>query len=69
LIRAYLKARHETYQQRMENELAQRFATPKERLIGAFEIQGQSFTDPDFHQGSGKVVWDLGRWVSDTPGR
>lgn len=49
LIRAYLKARHEAYQQRMENELERRFATPKERLVGAFEIQGQSFTDPDFH--------------------
>jgi len=33
----------------MENELERRFATAKERLIGAFEIQGQSFTDPDFH--------------------
>jgi AcrR family transcriptional regulator len=49
LIRAYLKARHEAYQQRMEIELERRFATPKERLVGAFEIQGQSFTDPDFH--------------------
>jgi AcrR family transcriptional regulator len=49
LIRAYLKASHETYLQRMENELARRFATPRERLVGAFEIQGQSFTDPDFH--------------------
>jgi len=49
LIRAYLKARHEAYRQRMENELERRFATAKERLIGAFEIQGQSFTDPDFH--------------------
>ena len=47
LIRAYLKARHAAYQQRMENEL-ERFATPKERLVGAFEIQGQSFTDQDF---------------------
>jgi AcrR family transcriptional regulator len=48
LIRAYLKARHEAYQQRMENELKRRFATPRERLVGAFEIQGQSFTDPNF---------------------
>ena len=49
LIGAYLKARHEAYQQRMENELEQRFTTPRERLVGAFEIQGRSFTDPDFH--------------------
>lgn len=48
LIRAYLKARHEAYQRRMENELKRRFATPRERLVGAFEIPGQSFTDPDF---------------------
>jgi AcrR family transcriptional regulator len=48
LIRAYLKARHAAYQQRMETELDRRFATPKERLVGAFEVQGLSFTDPDF---------------------
>jgi AcrR family transcriptional regulator len=48
LIRAYLKARHAATQQRMENELERRFATPRERLVGVFEVQGLSFADPNF---------------------
>jgi AcrR family transcriptional regulator len=48
LVRAYLKARHAAFQQRMETELERRFATPRERLVGAFEVQGLSFTDPGF---------------------
>jgi AcrR family transcriptional regulator len=48
LIRAYLKARHAATQWRMTAELQRRFATPKERLVGVFEVQGLAFTDPDF---------------------
>lgn len=48
LIRAYLKARHAATQRRMTAELQRRFATPKERLVGVFEVQGLAFTDPDF---------------------
>jgi AcrR family transcriptional regulator len=48
LIRAYLKARHAAYQRHMETELERRFTTPRDRLVGAFEVQGLRFTDPDF---------------------
>ena len=48
LVRAYLQARHAATAERMERELQARYGTPKERLIGAFEIQGLSFTEPGF---------------------
>jgi AcrR family transcriptional regulator len=48
LVRAYLRARHARTQQRMERELAARYATPAERLVGVFEVQGLSFSDPAF---------------------
>jgi AcrR family transcriptional regulator len=48
LVRAYLRARHAATTERMARELEARYTTPKERLIGVFEVQGLSFTDPDF---------------------
>jgi AcrR family transcriptional regulator len=48
LIRAYLQARHAATADRMARELETRYATPKERLVGAFEVQGLSFTQPGF---------------------
>src|SRR5216683_7561390 len=48
LIRAYLQARHAATADRMAHELETRYATPKERLVGAFEVQGLSFTEPGF---------------------
>jgi AcrR family transcriptional regulator len=48
LVRAYLQARHAATAERMERELQTRYSTPKERLIGAFEVQGLSFTEPGF---------------------
>ncbi|HEX3788512.1 MAG TPA: TetR/AcrR family transcriptional regulator [Pseudonocardiaceae bacterium] len=47
LIRAYLKARHAATQERMMRGLV-RFDTPRDRLIGVFEVQSLSFTDPGF---------------------
>jgi hypothetical protein len=32
----------------MSRELEARYRTPKERLVGAFDVQGLSFTDPAF---------------------
>ncbi|MFI6724800.1 hypothetical protein [Streptomyces atratus] len=32
----------------MSHELEARYDTPKERLVGAFEVQGLSFTEPGF---------------------
>ncbi len=48
LVRAYLQARHAATAERMARELEARFDTPKERLTGAFEVQGLSFTEPGF---------------------
>ncbi|MEV7680334.1 TetR/AcrR family transcriptional regulator [Streptomyces sp. NPDC088341] len=48
LVRAYLQARHAATAERMERELQARYDTPKERLTGAFEVQGLSFTEPGF---------------------
>jgi AcrR family transcriptional regulator len=48
LVRAYLQARHAATRERMTRELAARYATPAERLVGVFEVQGLSFTDPAF---------------------
>jgi AcrR family transcriptional regulator len=48
LVRAYLQARHAATAERMARELEARFDTAKERLVGAFEVQGLSFTEPGF---------------------
>src|SRR5712664_3555630 len=48
LVRAYLVARHDRTRERMTRELAARYKTPRERLLGVFDVQGLSFTDPRF---------------------
>jgi AcrR family transcriptional regulator len=48
LVWAYLQARHAATAERMARELEARYDTPKERLVGAFEVQGLSFTEPGF---------------------
>jgi AcrR family transcriptional regulator len=48
LVRAYLQDRHDRTRDRMTRELAARFRTPRERLLGVFEVQGLSFTEPGF---------------------
>jgi AcrR family transcriptional regulator len=48
LVRAYLTARHDRGRERMTRELAARFHSPRERLLGVFEVQGLSFTEPGF---------------------
>ncbi|MFF1916810.1 TetR/AcrR family transcriptional regulator [Streptomyces sp. NPDC058239] len=48
LVRACLQARHAATAERMAHELEARYDTPKERLVGAFEVQGLSFTEPGF---------------------
>jgi AcrR family transcriptional regulator len=48
LVRAYLRARHAATQARMSRELEARYPTPKQRLVGVFEVQGLSFADPGF---------------------
>ena len=48
LIRAYLTARHEARQKRIWNGLA-RWSTPRERLLGVFDVLGDVFAQPGFH--------------------
>jgi AcrR family transcriptional regulator len=48
LIRAYLAARHALWRERLTLELATRYQTPRERLLGVFDVLGESFADPGF---------------------
>ena len=48
LVRAYLQARHDATRERMSRELAARYPSARQRLLGVFEVQGLSFTDPGF---------------------
>src|ERR1700712_4318401 len=48
LIRAYLERRNERTRDRLTSCLSERFATPRERLLGMFQIQGEQFADPKF---------------------
>ncbi len=48
LIRAYLSARHVARQERIRNGLA-RYDTPRERLLGVFDVLGEVFARPGFH--------------------
>jgi AcrR family transcriptional regulator len=47
LIGAYLEARQDSIKERMTRELA-RYETPRQRLIGVFEIQGATFSRPGY---------------------
>ena len=48
LVQAYLDARHANTRGQVERALS-RFRTPRERLLGVFDAQGQLFTEPDFN--------------------
>src|SRR6476620_11106774 len=47
LIRSYLRARHESRQKRITEGL-KRFATPREKLLGVFDIQSEVFRAKNF---------------------
>lgn len=48
LVEAYLDARHAATLEQVERALT-RFRTPRDRLLGVFDAQGQLFTEPDFN--------------------
>jgi len=48
LIRQYLDARHEARRGRIEKGLA-RYKTPRDKLLGMFDLLGELFADPRFH--------------------
>jgi AcrR family transcriptional regulator len=47
LVRAYLRARHTRLQDALARDLPG-YQTPRDRLVGVFEIQGRSFVEPGF---------------------
>jgi AcrR family transcriptional regulator len=47
LVRAYLQRRHQAISERITRGL-QRFRTPRERLLGVFEIQAELFGAPGY---------------------
>lgn len=48
LVSAYLASRHERTRDRITRALT-RFRTPRERLLGIFDAQGEIFTAPEFN--------------------
>jgi len=48
LIRAYLLRRHRARKERMTSGLAA-YDTPRDRLLGVFDVLGESFATPGFH--------------------
>jgi len=48
LVRAYLESRHADTSARITRTLG-RYRTPRERLLGVFDAQGELFADPAFH--------------------
>jgi len=48
LVEAYLLSQHANTADRISRAL-QRYRTPRTRLLGVFDAQGEIFTDPDFH--------------------
>jgi AcrR family transcriptional regulator len=48
LVRAYLAGRHQRTRERMERALAARYDSPRERLLGVFDVQGENFVEPGF---------------------
>ena len=48
LVRAYLEGRHADTSARVTRTL-RRFRTPRARLLGVFDAQGEQFSDPEFN--------------------
>ena len=47
LVLAYLRLRHSRTRERISRELT-RYHSPRDRLVGVFEIQGMAFSEPGF---------------------
>lgn len=48
LIHAYLEGRHARVAARIEKHI-ERYDNPRDRILGVFEAQGQTFGDPGYH--------------------
>jgi AcrR family transcriptional regulator len=49
LIRAYLTQHNLTWRERLTSGVGTRYGTPRERLLGVFDMLGERFAEPDFH--------------------
>jgi AcrR family transcriptional regulator len=48
LVRAYLERHNMTWRERLISRVTARYAEPRERLLGVFDVLGERFTEPDF---------------------
>jgi AcrR family transcriptional regulator len=48
LVRAYLERHNLTWRERLISRITARYAEPRERLLGVFDVLGERFTEPDF---------------------
>ena len=48
LIRAYLTERHSQWERRIEQQLAEGYDTPREQLLGVFDVLGEWYAEPGF---------------------
>jgi AcrR family transcriptional regulator len=48
LVRAYLEQHNSAWRQRLNSRITERYAVPRERLLGVFDVLGERFTDPDY---------------------
>jgi AcrR family transcriptional regulator len=48
LVRAYLEQHNTTWRGRLTSRITARYAEPRERLLGVFDVLGERFTEPDF---------------------
>lgn len=48
LVAAYLDARHARWRDRLTREIAARWDTPRDRMLGVFDVLGEQFPSPDF---------------------
>lgn len=48
LVRAYLEQHNMIWRERLISRITARYADPRERLLGVFDVLGERFTEPDF---------------------
>src|ERR1700729_3086044 len=48
LVRAYLEQHNATWHERLTEQVTARYAQPRERLLGVFDVLGERFTEPDY---------------------
>jgi AcrR family transcriptional regulator len=48
LVRAYLEQHNATWRERLTGQVTARYAEPRERLLGVFDVLGERFTEADF---------------------